>query len=269
MIAIIALLIGILLPSLGAARESGRKVGCLSNVRQLGVATVAYAGDHRDRIWEVNGWLRRNEAGEPEPFGTKKGAVFEYLGESGEVLGCPKNRRTSADGSNQTKLGLPGAQTLDTDYAIVGNCGGASLASEVRTAYDPKPVPLPGPEFVGVGGSSTRVMKVMPGAGASLPVFVEEHELWENTLTHDARFLGDLDQLSQRHGGESNLSMMDGTAMSFRPPAGPNPNLREDTDFVTTRFYFLGTSSSAGGAEGWVQNPLTRQEYGWINRVQR
>ena len=43
-IGIIALLIGLLLPSLNNARESARRVTCLSNVRQLTVATLMYAG---------------------------------------------------------------------------------------------------------------------------------------------------------------------------------------------------------------------------------
>lgn len=49
-IAIIALLIGILLPVLGAARESARQSVCLSNIRQIGMAVHTYAADHQDRI---------------------------------------------------------------------------------------------------------------------------------------------------------------------------------------------------------------------------
>jgi prepilin-type N-terminal cleavage/methylation domain-containing protein/prepilin-type processing-associated H-X9-DG protein len=42
-IAVIALLIGLLLPSLGAARESGRLVKCQANLRSLAQASQAYA----------------------------------------------------------------------------------------------------------------------------------------------------------------------------------------------------------------------------------
>ena len=42
-ISIIALLIGILLPVLGNAREAGRQVKCLSNMRQMAMASVNYA----------------------------------------------------------------------------------------------------------------------------------------------------------------------------------------------------------------------------------
>jgi len=45
-ISIIALLVGILLPALSAARSSAQKVVCLSNIRQTGIALVAYSTDN-------------------------------------------------------------------------------------------------------------------------------------------------------------------------------------------------------------------------------
>jgi len=44
-ISIIALLIGILLPALGAARRTAQGMACLSNLRQLGVGVMVYAND--------------------------------------------------------------------------------------------------------------------------------------------------------------------------------------------------------------------------------
>ena len=46
-IGVIALLVGILLPSLSSAREQARTVQCLSNERQIGLALVAYTNDNR------------------------------------------------------------------------------------------------------------------------------------------------------------------------------------------------------------------------------
>ena len=48
MISIIALLIGILLPALGAARESARNVACLANMRGLGTGLQLYLNDSDD-----------------------------------------------------------------------------------------------------------------------------------------------------------------------------------------------------------------------------
>lgn len=45
-IAIIALLIGILLPTLGKARESARRIGCLANLRGMGLMVRLYADDN-------------------------------------------------------------------------------------------------------------------------------------------------------------------------------------------------------------------------------
>lgn len=49
-IAIVALLAALLLPALSRAKEKGKSVACLNTLRQLGVATHMYAGDHADCI---------------------------------------------------------------------------------------------------------------------------------------------------------------------------------------------------------------------------
>jgi prepilin-type N-terminal cleavage/methylation domain-containing protein len=49
-IAIIALLIAILLPALGKARESGRTLVCQSNTRQLTISLLQYAQDYKNQF---------------------------------------------------------------------------------------------------------------------------------------------------------------------------------------------------------------------------
>lgn len=58
-IAIIAILAGMLLPALASAKAKGESVRCLNHLRQLGTASVLYAGDFNDgfppRV-DVNRW---------------------------------------------------------------------------------------------------------------------------------------------------------------------------------------------------------------------
>lgn len=46
-IAIIALLIGILLPSLGKARDTAKKIQCMSNLRQMGISFSTYSANNQ------------------------------------------------------------------------------------------------------------------------------------------------------------------------------------------------------------------------------
>ena len=63
-IGIIALLIGILLPTLSRARQSANNVACLSNQRQLGQSIAFFSNEHDG--WIPKGWF--NDYPTPEEF---------------------------------------------------------------------------------------------------------------------------------------------------------------------------------------------------------
>ncbi len=83
-ISIIALLIGILLPALGAARATAKQVQCLANQRSFGQAECSFAADNRDYM--VRGGYRDNIFKDFGPGNTDNGlgftfyALAEYLG---------------------------------------------------------------------------------------------------------------------------------------------------------------------------------------------
>ncbi|HVU62862.1 MAG TPA: hypothetical protein VHC70_02705 [Phycisphaerales bacterium] len=102
-VAVVAVLAGLMLPALAGAREAGRASVCLSNVRQLQIASDAYAGDSRDRyapgapdaLANLTRWHgSRARAG--DAFTPDGGTLSEYLG-SGDATGASRGVRRCPD----------------------------------------------------------------------------------------------------------------------------------------------------------------------------
>ncbi len=96
-IAIVALLTGILLPTLNGARALTRRAVCASNLRQLAIANLGYAAENRgafvlaaEDMFErttVKRWHGERDA-RSEPFDPARGPLADYLGDGG-VKQCP------------------------------------------------------------------------------------------------------------------------------------------------------------------------------------
>ena len=92
-VAMIALLMGLLVPVLGRAREKARRVACMGNVRQFLVGIQVYAGDYRETLP-----LGLSDAREPEDEHTPilsraiRNVLVGIIGEE-RALSCPWLRK--------------------------------------------------------------------------------------------------------------------------------------------------------------------------------
>lgn len=88
-IAIIAVLVGIILPTLGGARESARRTACLANLNQIGLATQSYMDTESKGVLPV---VRPFHSG--EPGGGSDPSLLDVLS---QYLDTPVPRRDSPE----------------------------------------------------------------------------------------------------------------------------------------------------------------------------
>jgi prepilin-type N-terminal cleavage/methylation domain-containing protein/prepilin-type processing-associated H-X9-DG protein len=98
-IAIIAMLAGLLLPALSRSKAAARRIQCVGNLHQLGVAGQMYWDDHAGAAFRYRGaatnggdvfwfgWLARGAEG-ARAFDASQGALHAYLGGRGLEV-CP------------------------------------------------------------------------------------------------------------------------------------------------------------------------------------
>jgi prepilin-type N-terminal cleavage/methylation domain-containing protein len=152
-IAIVALLVVILLPGLGAAREQARAAVCGSNIRQLAIANLTYATEWGGRLCpgapgiaveNLRRWhgVRTNVGGVFDP---ERGPLARHLAE-GRVRACPSfqdyvkegapafEKGNGGYGYNQAYLGRELKRTPAGAWQFVSDQGGAAVERIRRPA---------------------------------------------------------------------------------------------------------------------------------------
>jgi prepilin-type N-terminal cleavage/methylation domain-containing protein len=92
-VAILALLIAIILPSLGKARSQTKRTACAAHLRQVGIGLLAYLQDNRDRMPHISYMPSYG----PAPLTTDEpiylaDVLKRQLNKQEEVLKCPEDR---------------------------------------------------------------------------------------------------------------------------------------------------------------------------------
>jgi prepilin-type N-terminal cleavage/methylation domain-containing protein/prepilin-type processing-associated H-X9-DG protein len=232
-IAIIAVLMAILMPALNRAREQGKRMVCLGNLKQLGLAWITYAdendgklvngaigfsnqnmawGDHRKEL----AWIDAFSTTDPDVQiqGIKDGALWPYL-KNVDIYKCPTGRRLDN--------GLPQALT----YAIMFSMNAVNH-----------------PWTQGVRGAHVKNMSEITNPPPALRlVFIDE-----GYMTSDAYAVWYLqetwfDSPPVRHGDGTTLSFADGHADHWKwkgtdtiKHARDEENTGPDTGWAPTTF---------------------------------
>jgi prepilin-type N-terminal cleavage/methylation domain-containing protein/prepilin-type processing-associated H-X9-DG protein len=178
-IAVIAVLMAILMPALGRAREQGKRISCLSNVKQLTMAWILYADDNDDKVTYANTGLSyawvvypgANATKEASEDGIRSGTLYRYCPEL-KLYKCP-----TGDRGELVTYALP--DSMNGYAGIVG--------TEKLMVYRRAQIKRPGERIV----------------------FLDEGRLSPNSWTLHYEEERWWDQITARHGDGTNFSFAD------------------------------------------------------------
>ncbi|MCS7091550.1 MAG: DUF1559 domain-containing protein [Verrucomicrobiota bacterium] len=200
-LAVIALLVGLLLPALGRAAARGRQAACMNHLRQIGIAMQLYADDH-------GGWLPTTTHGR----GSQESWIFQlsdYLAGVDRIRICPSDPKGPARRSNQA------SSYVLNEFVFVDLLDpfGRVLESRRRLQTIPKPA------------QTMTAMEIADGAGAHVLNDHAHSRRWDQGWP---AVLADIQP--DRHEGSANYLFADAhveaiaaTKLRARLEAGDNP----------------------------------------------
>lgn len=161
-IAIIAILAGLLLPVLSKAKEKGKAIACVNNVKQLTLGWQLYADEHNDRFVNNHGigqtesdhqnWVNSVQSWGDKPDNTNKVLLTEaklggYVNRSILIYKCPSDNSLADNGPRlrsmamNSLVGDPGVLTnqFNPEYRQFFSSGDLTSPSQMFLFVDEHP----------------------------------------------------------------------------------------------------------------------------------
>ena len=196
-IAIIAILAAILFPVFAKAREKARQTSCLSNLKQIGLAVLAYTQDYDEMLpWMYSSAPSHTVDGFPgqtSTFMTWAEQTYPYA-KNTQLYQCP-NLPLSKVSDMDSYPSFPTAYT--PNFAVMPNVPG----------YAPKSLgSFTSPASCIMLGDGVKCLDVRFGSviGGSVPFYNGVVGAWPNTAAYITMAL--------RHNGGANFTFVDGHA---------------------------------------------------------
>lgn len=173
-IGIIAVLVSILLPTLSKARQWGKQIACLSNVRQLMGAATMYANDNHGYLPRFDGYYDTIGTGHQSSDYHWTTQLFPYVGQSAAVYECPATEYIDAPQGgiltyqSKTYTARLGYKVMST---YVGTYGTVSKASPITYPFGPVFDQYNGTSYVEAVGVGTHTMKISNVAQDTVMIF--------------------------------------------------------------------------------------------------